>query len=163
MIRNHMYTRLYQAPCQLCLTTSLLATDDISHEGPRFFTLVQPWRTSITPRLPLHLFWLRDNWLRERNSSPFEQNFGKNLNMNNPRWLDHVKNNSMWTFMRRLVFMQRMKTKWRCLKLHRQNTVNFPISACEMVKKTKQRCRLWMFAWSVFINFHFCLPRQSTW
>ena len=42
MIRNHMYTRLYQAPCQLCLTTSLLATDGISHEGPRFFTLVQP-------------------------------------------------------------------------------------------------------------------------
>ena len=30
MIRNHMYTRLYQAPYQLCLTTSLLATDDIS-------------------------------------------------------------------------------------------------------------------------------------
>ena len=48
MIRNHMYTCLYQAPCQLCLTTSLLATDDISHEGPRFFTLVQPWRTSIS-------------------------------------------------------------------------------------------------------------------
>ena len=47
MIRNHMHTRLYQAPCQLCLTTSLLATDSISHEGPRFFTLVQPWRTSI--------------------------------------------------------------------------------------------------------------------
>ena len=45
---NHMYTRLYQAPCQLCLTTSLLATDGISHEGPRFFTLVQPWRTSIS-------------------------------------------------------------------------------------------------------------------
>ena len=34
MIRNHMYTRFYQAPCQLCLTTSLLATDGISHEGP---------------------------------------------------------------------------------------------------------------------------------
>ena len=48
MIRNHMYTRLYQAPCQLCLTISLLATDSISHEGPRFFTLVQPWRTSIS-------------------------------------------------------------------------------------------------------------------
>ena len=48
MIRNHMYTRLYQAPCQLCLTTSLLATDGISHEGPRFFTLVQPWRTSMS-------------------------------------------------------------------------------------------------------------------
>ena len=48
MIKNHMYTRLYQAPCQLCLTTSLLATDGISHEGPRFFTLVQPWRTSIS-------------------------------------------------------------------------------------------------------------------
>ena len=48
MIRNHMYTRLYQAPCQLCLTTTLLATDGISHEGPRFFTLVQPWRTSIS-------------------------------------------------------------------------------------------------------------------
>ena len=48
MIRNHMYTRLYQAPCRLCLTTSLLATDGISHEGPRFFTLVQPWRTSIS-------------------------------------------------------------------------------------------------------------------
>ena len=47
MIRNHMYTRLYQAPCQLCLTTSLPATDGISHEGPRFFTLVRPWRTSI--------------------------------------------------------------------------------------------------------------------
>ena len=42
MIRNHMYSRLYQASCQLCLTTSLLATDGISHEGPRFFTLVQP-------------------------------------------------------------------------------------------------------------------------
>ena len=42
MIRNHMYTRLYQVPCQLCLATSLLATDGISHEGPRFFTLVQP-------------------------------------------------------------------------------------------------------------------------
>ena len=41
MIRNHMYTRLYQVPCQLCLTTSLLATDGISHEGPRFFTLVK--------------------------------------------------------------------------------------------------------------------------
>ena len=43
MIRNHMFTRLYQlqAPCQLCLTTSLLATDGISHEGPRFFTLVR--------------------------------------------------------------------------------------------------------------------------
>ena len=56
MIRNHMYTRLYQAPCQLCLTTSLLATDGISHEGPRFFTLVQPWRTSIslTYISPLH-------------------------------------------------------------------------------------------------------------
>ena len=48
MIRNHMYTRLSQAPCQLCLTTSLLATDGISHDGPRFFTLVQPWRTSIS-------------------------------------------------------------------------------------------------------------------
>ena len=48
MIRNHMYTPLYQAPCQLCLTTSLLATDGISHEGPRFFTLVHPWRTSIS-------------------------------------------------------------------------------------------------------------------
>ena len=48
MIRNHMYTRLYQVPCQLCLTTSLLATDGISHERPRFFTLVQPWRTSIS-------------------------------------------------------------------------------------------------------------------
>ena len=48
MIRNHIYTRLYQAPCQLCLTTSLLATDGISHERPRFFTLVQLWRTSIT-------------------------------------------------------------------------------------------------------------------
>ena len=47
MIRNHMYTRLYQAPYQLCLTTSLLATVGISHEGPRFFTLVQLWRTSI--------------------------------------------------------------------------------------------------------------------
>ena len=31
MIRNHMYTRLYQAPCQLCLTTSLLATDGAFH------------------------------------------------------------------------------------------------------------------------------------
>ena len=42
------YTRLYQMPCQLCLTTSLLAlADGISHEGPRFFTLVQPRRTSI--------------------------------------------------------------------------------------------------------------------
>ena len=40
MIRNHMYTRLYQAPCQLCLTTSLLATDGITHEGPHFFTIV---------------------------------------------------------------------------------------------------------------------------
>ena len=33
MIRNHMYTlmytHLYQAPCQLCLTTSLLGTDGI--------------------------------------------------------------------------------------------------------------------------------------
>ena len=48
MIINHMYTRLYQAPCQLCLTTSLQATDGISHEGPRFFTLVQPWRTSLS-------------------------------------------------------------------------------------------------------------------
>ena len=47
MIRSHMYTRLYRVPCQLCLTTSLPATDGISHEGPRFFTLVQPWRTSI--------------------------------------------------------------------------------------------------------------------
>ena len=47
MIRNRMYTRFYQVPFQLCLTTSLLATDCISHEGPRFFTLVQPWRTSI--------------------------------------------------------------------------------------------------------------------
>ena len=29
MVRNHMYTRLYQVPCQLCLTTSLLATDSL--------------------------------------------------------------------------------------------------------------------------------------
>ena len=42
MIRNHMLTHLHQVPCQLCLTTSLLATDGISHEGPRFFILVQP-------------------------------------------------------------------------------------------------------------------------
>ena len=53
MIRNHMYTNLYQAPCQLCLTASLLATDSISHEVQRFFTLVQPWRTSIYFWLPL--------------------------------------------------------------------------------------------------------------
>ena len=61
MIRNHMYTRLYQAPCQLCLTTSLLATDGISHEGPRFFTLVQPWRTSISSVYSL-VQW---NWFSE--------------------------------------------------------------------------------------------------
>ena len=48
IIRNHMYTRLCQVPFQLCLTTSLLGTDRISHEGPRFFTLVQTWRTSMT-------------------------------------------------------------------------------------------------------------------
>ena len=46
-LRN-LYTRLYQAPFQLRLTTSLLATECISHEGPRFFTLVQPWRTSMS-------------------------------------------------------------------------------------------------------------------
>ena len=46
VMKNHMYTRLHQAQCQLCLTTSLLATDCITHEGPRFFTLVQLWRTS---------------------------------------------------------------------------------------------------------------------
>ena len=56
MIRNHMYTRLYQAPCQLCLITSLLATDGISHEGPHFFSLVQPWRTSIYSYLKLQRF-----------------------------------------------------------------------------------------------------------
>ena len=60
MIRNHMYTRLYQAPCQLCLTTSLLATDGISHEGPRFFTLVQPWRTSISCVYKRHQAWCAD-------------------------------------------------------------------------------------------------------
>ena len=62
MIRNHMYTRFYQAPCQLCLTTSLLATYGISHEGPRFFTLVQPWRTSIS--------LIICNWTCEYTSSP---------------------------------------------------------------------------------------------
>ena len=57
---NHMYTRLYQAPCQLCLTTSLLATDGISHEGPRFFTLVQPWRTSISPAMKRGWWFIYD-------------------------------------------------------------------------------------------------------
>ena len=58
MIRNNMYTRLYQAPCQLCLTTSLLSTDDISHEGPRFFTLVQPWRSSISLLTEIMRRWM---------------------------------------------------------------------------------------------------------
>ena len=68
MIRNHMYTRLYQAPCQLCLTTSLLATDGISHEGPRFFTLVQPWRTSISPSYDtaLLLAWFEETESNQR-------------------------------------------------------------------------------------------------
>ena len=63
MIRDHMDSRLYQAPCQLCLTTSLLATDGISHEGPRFFTLVQPWRTSIYLFLPRKA-GCRSSWQR---------------------------------------------------------------------------------------------------
>ena len=48
MIRNNMFTRLYQAPCQLCLTTSLLGTDGISHEGPRFFSCSAVTGTSIS-------------------------------------------------------------------------------------------------------------------
>ena len=67
VIRNQMYTRLYQAPCQLCLTTSLLATDGISHEGPRFFTLVQPWRTSISSVYSL-VQW---NWFSEVTGCPW--------------------------------------------------------------------------------------------
>ena len=48
MIKNHINTRLYQAPSQPCLTTSLPTTDGISHEEPRLFTLVLPWRTSLS-------------------------------------------------------------------------------------------------------------------
>ena len=39
---------LAQAPCHLCLTTTLLATDGITREGSRFFTLVRPWKTSLS-------------------------------------------------------------------------------------------------------------------
>ena len=41
MIRFHVlaYTRLNQAPCWLCLTTSLLATERIAIEGQRFSLL----------------------------------------------------------------------------------------------------------------------------
>ena len=54
-IRNHMYTRLYQAPCHPCLTTSLLATDGISHEGPR--TLLHSCsavKSLYLPHVPFH-------------------------------------------------------------------------------------------------------------
>ena len=60
---DNMYTRLHQAPCQLCLKTSLLATECSTlkgphfftpvqtectrHEGARSFTFVQSWRTSM--------------------------------------------------------------------------------------------------------------------
>ena len=63
MIRNHMYTRFYQAPCQLCLTTSISATDDITHQRPCFFTRVQQRRTSMsftfhfTQNIPVRQQW----------------------------------------------------------------------------------------------------------
>ena len=41
----------------------------------------------------------------------------------------------MRSFMRNLVAMRQMKTKLRCLKPHRPNTVDFPIDARERVKE----------------------------
>ena len=45
----------------------------------------------VTPRMPLHPYGFRDKSLREGNSSPLSKNFGKNLNMNTPKRLDHCK------------------------------------------------------------------------
>ena len=45
----------------------------------------------VIPRLPLHPYGFRDKSLREGNSSPLSKNFGKNLNMNIPKRLDHCK------------------------------------------------------------------------
>ena len=57
MIRNHMYTRLHQAPCQLCLTTSLqqqmafhmrdhASSLLYSHEEPLFLSVLPPKTSS---------------------------------------------------------------------------------------------------------------------
>ena len=48
-------------PVICCLTTSLLTTDGISHEGPRFFTLLQSWRASIS--FALLATQVSDTWL----------------------------------------------------------------------------------------------------
>ena len=45
----------------------------------------------VTPSLPLHPYGFRDKSLREGNSSPLSKYFGKNLNMNTPKQLDHCK------------------------------------------------------------------------
>ena len=44
-----------------------------------------------TPKLLLHPYGFRDKSLRQRNSSPLSKHFGKNLNMNTPKRLDHCK------------------------------------------------------------------------
>ena len=50
-----------------------------------------------------------------------------------------VKNSSMRSFIRILVAMQQMTTKFRCLKPHQPYTVDFPICARERVKNMTYR------------------------
>ena len=86
------------------------------------------------PRLPLRPYGFRDKSLREGISSPFNKTFGKNLNINTPKRLDHCKEQLNAKLHAQSCCHAQMKTKSRCLKSHRPCTVDFPIYARQMVK-----------------------------
>ena len=64
MIKHHMYTHYIQAPyVKLGVKTSLLGTECITCEGPRFFTLVQRRKIRFLPWMPKFPDW-RSAWSR---------------------------------------------------------------------------------------------------